>query len=137
MYDWDSAYISQVLHSPVYAGHIIYEAKPTVSMKSKKRRYIPFEERAIVPNTHEAIIPQDRWENVQRILYGRSSSFMCDKTDYDNIFKGIVRCADCGRTMLVKVCLLYTSPKGLFVASIGEKKIAMPIRAAVVRIRKR
>ncbi|MDU8565233.1 recombinase zinc beta ribbon domain-containing protein, partial [Faecalibacterium prausnitzii] len=85
------------------AGHIIYEAKPTVSMKSKKRRYIPFEERAIVPNTHEAIIPQDRWENVQRILYSRSGCFMCDKTDYDNIFKGIVRCADCGRTMLVKV----------------------------------
>ena len=53
MYDWDSAYISQVLHSPVYAGHIIYEAKPTVSMKSKKRRYIPFEERAIVPNADE------------------------------------------------------------------------------------
>ena len=96
-------YVSQILHSPVYAGHIIYEAKPTVSMKSKKRRYIPFEERAIVPNTHEAIIPQDRWENVQRILYSRSGSFMCDKTEYDNIFKGIVRCADCGRTMLVKV----------------------------------
>ena len=93
MYDWDSAYVSQILHSPVYAGHIIYEAKPTVSMKSKKRRYIPFEERAIVPNTHEAIIPQDRWENVQRILYSRSGSFMCDKTEYDNIFKGIVRCA--------------------------------------------
>ncbi len=82
-----SAYVSQILHSPVYAGHIIYEAKPTVSMKSKKRRYIPFEERAIVPNTHEAIIPQDRWENVQRILYSRSGSFMCDKTEYDNIFK--------------------------------------------------
>lgn len=76
MYDWDSAYISQVLHSPVYAGHIIYEAKPTVSMKSKKRRYIPFEERAIVPNTHEAIIPQDRWENVQRILYSRSAYYI-------------------------------------------------------------
>jgi hypothetical protein len=42
-------------------------------------------------------------ENVQRILYSRSGCFMCDKTDYDNIFKGIVRCADCGRTMLVKV----------------------------------
>ncbi|WP_238057234.1 recombinase zinc beta ribbon domain-containing protein, partial [Faecalibacterium prausnitzii] len=55
------------------------------------------------PNTHEAIIPQDRWENVQRILYSRSGCFMCDKTDYDNIFKGIIRCADCGRTMLVKV----------------------------------
>ena len=37
------------------------------------------------------------------ILYSRSGCFMCDKTDYDNIFKGIVRCADCGRTMLVKV----------------------------------
>ena len=40
---------------------------------------------------------------LQRILYSRSGCFMCDKTDYDNIFKGIVRCADCGRTMLVKV----------------------------------
>ena len=99
MYDWDSAYISQVLHSPVYAGHIIYEAKPTVSMKSKKRRYIPFEERAIVPNTHEAIIPQDRWENVQRILYSRSGCFMCDKTDYDNIFKGIMT-----KNMKVRFC---------------------------------
>ena len=103
MYDWDSAYVSQILHSPVYAGHIIYEAKPTVSMKSKKRRYIPLTERAIVPNTHEAIIPQERWENVQRILYSRAACFACDKTEYENIFKGIVRCADCGRTMLVKV----------------------------------
>ena len=39
----------------------------------------------------------------KRQLYSRSGCFMCDKTDYDNIFKGIIRCADCGRTMLVKV----------------------------------
>ncbi|MFR8692739.1 MAG: recombinase family protein [Faecalibacterium prausnitzii] len=63
MYDWDSAYISQVLHSPVYAGHIIYEAKPTVSMKSKKRRYIPFEERAIVPNIQHFVSLIRKYKN--------------------------------------------------------------------------
>ena len=72
MYDWDSAYISQVLHSPVYAGHIIYEAKPTVSMKSKKRRYIPFEERAIVPNTFNFVVS---------IMYTQLFNLLCDRAD--------------------------------------------------------
>ena len=57
MYDWDSAYISQVLHSPVYAGHIIYEAKPTVSMKSKKRRYAKLYE-----DVSKGLLPEKRFQ---------------------------------------------------------------------------
>lgn len=102
MYDWDTAYISQILHSPVYAGHLLIQAKPTVSMKSKKRKYIAFADREVVKNTHEPIVSQEQWDNVQRIIATRPSTFG-EHTVYDNIFRGLLRCADCNRTMLAKV----------------------------------
>lgn len=103
VYDWDNAYVSQLLHSPVYAGHLPIDSKPTLSMKSKKRKYVAFSKREIVKNTHEPIVSQEQWDNVQRIISTRSCSFLTDKTEYENIFKGLLRCADCERTMLVKV----------------------------------
>lgn len=102
-YDWDNAYVSQILHSPVYAGHTTVDCKPTVSMKSKKRKYIAFAEREIIRNTHDPIISQTQWDRVQEIISSRSSSFNRDRTEYDNIFRGLLRCADCDRTMLAKV----------------------------------
>lgn len=102
-YDWDSAYVSQILHSPIYAGHLTVDSKPTISMKSKKRKYIAFADREIVRNTHEAIISQTQWDRVQTIISSRSSSFNTERTEYDNIFRGLLRCADCERTMLAKV----------------------------------
>lgn len=103
MYDWDNAYVSQILHSPTYAGHLAVDCKPTISMKTKKRKYIAFADREIIRNTHEAIISQEQWDRVQTIISSRSSSFNADRTEYDNIFRGLLRCADCERTMLVKV----------------------------------
>ena len=48
MYDWDNAYVSQLLHSPTYAGHLAVDCKPTISMKTKKRKYIAFADREII-----------------------------------------------------------------------------------------
>lgn len=45
MYDWDTAYVSQILHNPVYAGNLTVADKPTKTMRSKKRQYIPYAER--------------------------------------------------------------------------------------------
>ena len=80
MYDWDNAYVSQLLHSPTYAGHLAVDCKPTISMKTKKRKYIAFADREIIRNTHEAIIPQAQWDRVQTIISSRSSSFNTEKT---------------------------------------------------------
>lgn len=44
MYDWDTAYVSKILHDPVYAGTLIVAERPTKTMRSKKRQYIPFAE---------------------------------------------------------------------------------------------
>ncbi len=103
MYDWDTAYISKILHDPVYAGNLIVAERPTKTMRSKKRQYIPFAEREVIYGTHEPIIEQNRWDNVQKILQSRPPVIGESSSGYDNIFRGIIKCADCGSAMLAKV----------------------------------
>ena len=103
MYDWDTAYVSKILHDPVYAGNLTVADKPTKTMRSKKRQYIPFAEREVIYGTHEPIIEQNRWNNVQKILQSRPPVIGESSSGYDNIFRGIIKCADCGSAMLAKV----------------------------------
>ena len=103
MYDWDTAYVSQILHNPVYAGNLTVADKPTKTMRSKKRQYIPYAEREIIYGTHEPIIEQNRWNTVQKILDGRPPVIGESSSGYDNIFRGVIKCADCGSAMLAKV----------------------------------
>ena len=103
MYDWDTAYVSQILHNPVYAGNLTVADKPTKTIRSKKRQYIPFAEREVIYGTHEPIIEQNRWNNVQKILQSRPPVIGESSSGYDNIFRGIIKCADCGSAMLAKV----------------------------------
>ena len=103
MYDWDTAYVSQILHNPVYAGNLTVADKPTKTMRSKKRQYIPFAEREVIYGTHEPIIEQNRWNTIQKILESRPPVIGESSSGYDNIFRGIIKCADCGSAMLAKV----------------------------------
>ena len=103
MYDWDTAYVSQILHNPVYAGNLTVADKPTKTMRSKKRQYIPYAEREIIYGTHEPIIEQSRWNTVQKILQSRPPVIGESSSGYDNIFRGVIKCADCGSAMLAKV----------------------------------
>ncbi len=103
MYDWDTAYVSQILHNPVYAGNLTVADKPTKTMRSKKRQYIPYAEREIIYGTHEPIIEQSRWNTVQKILQSRPPVIGESSSGYDNIFRGMIKCADCGSAMLAKV----------------------------------
>lgn len=66
-------------------------------MKSKKRNIKAPEEWQIVPNTHEAIIPQDKFDIVQRMIVSRRREHT---GGYENIFSGIIKCADCGYAMI-------------------------------------
>ena len=103
MYDWDTAYVSKILRNPVYAGNLTVAERPTKTMRSKKRQYIPYAEREVIYGTHEPIIEQNRWNNVQKILQSRPPVIGESSSGYDNIFRGVIKCADCGSAMLAKV----------------------------------
>ena len=51
----------------------------------------------------EPIIEQNRWNNVQKILQSRPPVIGESSSGYDNIFRGVIKCADCGSAMLVEV----------------------------------
>ena len=97
-YIWSENGIRMILRNPVYAGHLVGYMRPTVSMKSKKRRSTLPEDWEIIPNTHEAIISQSDFDTVQRMITSRRRSA---ETGYNNVFAGIIKCADCGYHMSV------------------------------------
>lgn len=96
IYDWRDGAVSTILTNPVYAGHIRGQQRPKISAKSKKR-YARNSKAFIVENMHEPIIEPEKWELVQSII----KSHRHEKADdgYDNIFAGLLRCADCGHTL--------------------------------------
>lgn len=71
MHGWDTAYVSKILHDPVYAGNLIVAERPTKTMRSKKRQYIPFAEREVIYGTHEPILISEPvetdWQKIQRL----------------------------------------------------------------------
>jgi DNA invertase Pin-like site-specific DNA recombinase len=93
---WSENGVRQILRSPVYAGHLVGYKRPAVSMKSKKRPSRLPEEWEVVENTHEAIIAQRDFDTVQRLMTSRRREPV---GEFDNVFAGVVKCADCGYSM--------------------------------------
>ena len=89
MYDWDTAYVSKILHDLVYAGNLTVAERPTKTMRSKKRQYIPYAEREVIYGTHEPIIEQSRWNTVQKILESRPPVIGKVQADMTTFFGGL------------------------------------------------
>lgn len=90
---WSENSVRMILRSPVYAGHLTGYKRPAISMKSRKRPSRLPEEWETVQNTHEGIISQEVFDTVQRLITSRRRK---NKSGYDNIFVGILKCSDCG-----------------------------------------
>lgn len=54
------------------------------------------DEYIVIPNTHEPIISREDFEKVQKLV---SNKHKPSKTNHENIFRGILKCANCGRSM--------------------------------------
>lgn len=93
-YSWSENGVRAILRSPVYAGNLVGYKRVKLSMKSKKRVSRKPEEWKVVYNTHEGIVSQEQWDLAQELMNKRRP----EKTDsgYENIFAGIIKCADCG-----------------------------------------
>ena len=98
-YTWTNHQVNTIIRNPVYAGHIKAQNRPTMSIKSKKH-YPKGSQSFIVPNVHDPIIPSEKWELAQKMLSANRHAPVND--GYDNIFTGLLKCADCGRTLSMK-----------------------------------
>ena len=96
-YSWSENGVRAILRSPVYAGNLVGYKRIKLSMKSKKKVSKKPEDWQVVYGTHEGIVTQEQWNLAQQLMNKRRH----ENTDsgYENIFAGIIKCADCGYAM--------------------------------------
>jgi len=98
-YFWHRNTISMILRNPIYAGHLVVDKRPSVSFKSKKRRTIAPENFKIVRDTREPIIDPEEFDVIQRMITSRRIPHRDDRLE--NIFAGLIKCADCGKSLIL------------------------------------
>jgi recombinase len=97
-YRWCSSTIASILKKQEYLGHTV-NFKTRKYFKDKKSKYVSEDNWLIFENTHEAIIDQETFDNVQRIR-GNVKRYPDGWGEYHSL-TGLMYCADCGSKMYV------------------------------------
>lgn len=118
-YGWEKTSVADILENEAYLGHTVNLKYTTVSFKNKKRVQRPESEQLRFENTHEALIDQQTWDIVQDI---RKHKRRRTNMEEQNIFSGLVYCADCGGTMVLHRAHTMDAVKNNFMCSTYKKK---------------
>ena len=102
-YRWNCTAIGYILDKQEYTGCTVLGKTIRDNFKSKKRRKAKPEELMIFPNTHEAIIDEETWNNVQRLRSTKRRKLA--NGTYSHRLSGLVYCSECGKR------LSYASPQ--------------------------
>lgn len=95
---WSNSVIMRLMRNEVYLGHMVQGKRGKLSFKTKKLVGKPQEEWIRVENTHEAIIDQKMWDQVQE-LNAKKHKPKATANGEQNMFVGLLRCAECGYPM--------------------------------------
>ena len=99
-YNWKQETIIRILRNPLYKGYFWVQKYDKKHFKQETRGYIPMSERTIIPSDHDALVDEHTWDTVQEILDRHTKVKPCT-SGYENKFRGILKCADCGSTLMV------------------------------------
>ena len=96
VYEWCYATIQIILQDQVYIGDMVNHKCEIVNYKTKERQNLPQEQFIIVPNTHEALVSREDFEQVQLLIKSRPSPSVYE---VENLFRGILVCSECGHSL--------------------------------------
>ncbi len=97
---WNETTVRKILNNEVYIGHVVQNKRTTKNHRTKEIIELDKSKWIRVENTHEPIIDLETWEKVQSMV--RKRTRVSSKDGEINIFSGLVKCADCGCTMVKK-----------------------------------
>ena len=97
-YSWGAAAINHILANQVYTGTLISIKTEVLNCKTKIRTQVPEEQRMIVANAHEAIIPQKLFDEVNAL---RSYIGCTANARRFNLFRGKLFCDCCGHPLAI------------------------------------
>jgi len=131
-YLWTISQVHSILKDETYIGNSIHNRQGNVSYKNKKRIKRKKDEWYRVENTHEPLIAKDVFDQVQEQITSRHRP---QKTGETQLFAGLLKCADCGRS--VTYCKKQTKTKRhqFFVCSTYRKYGRMDLSCTSHHIR--
>lgn len=97
---WTAVAILRVLKNPIYIGTLVQGKRTSASYKVKKRFDVSEDKWAVIENSHEAIITQETFENVARIL--KADTRTSPTEDIVFPLSGLLICGECGKSMVRK-----------------------------------
>lgn len=96
-YAWNCSTVKYILTRIEYMGYTVNFKTESKSYKEKKNIINPPEKWAVFPNTQEAIVDEETWHLVQKLL--KTPRKKDESHGEANPLTGLVFCADCGAKM--------------------------------------
>ncbi len=90
---WSYFTISDMLVNQVYIGNMVQRKNGILDYKTQEKIAYPKDQWAIVEGTHEAIIGQSLWDEVQSLIAKKATTYSAQP---EGIFARKVRCFHCG-----------------------------------------
>jgi DNA invertase Pin-like site-specific DNA recombinase len=103
---WQVKTIIDILENPVYLGHIAQHKHIGALHEGKGRSRAKADDWVIVENMHEPIITQELFDLAKTIMANRTAQYksadgkFAHFTAPEELLKGLVFCADCGKSLL-------------------------------------
>lgn len=98
---WTAKSVIRILNNIIYTGTLVQGKTTTVNYKVKKIVEKTPEEWNVIKDNHEAIIPEEFFEIVQKLMKRDTRVSPGQKEPY--LFSGFLRCADCGDSLIRKI----------------------------------
>ncbi len=95
---WSTATVGNILRNQMYVGDMVGHKREVKNYRTNKQVIVNKKDYIIIPNTHEPIIDRDDFEKVQKLVANKHRP---SKTNHTNIFRGLLKCANCGRTFTI------------------------------------
>ena len=96
-YFWNKSTVNNMLCLQEYCGDVINFKTYSISYKNKKRHENSPENMMVFKDVHEPIIERATFEKIQ--LMRKSTRKKPMKNGEHSLFSGLLKCADCGRTL--------------------------------------
>lgn len=95
---WCWQTVSAILHDRVYTGDMVNHKTEITNYKTREAVRLPKEKHIVVSDCHEPLVSKDDYERVQTLISLRHRP---QKHSFDNVFRNLAFCAECGHRMML------------------------------------
>ena len=127
---WSITTVNRILRNEIYTGTMVQGKRRKVNYKVKKIIEVDSQDWIRVENTHDAIVPKELFETVQKLMEKDTRVAPTENNVY--VLSGLIKCGDCGQNMVRRMtskkgkkyyyyyCTTYKNTKGCSSHNISE-----------------